>query len=185
MRVRGRLLVTAGAILLLPVARAIPQSMDAVREGTRIRMSGPTIQGSPLVGTLVGVDALRLTLELDASHELQSVPRSAVEKLEVSRGRRSYTKKGALIGFGMGAIVAGAALVAVSSGANGWSVDSGDVVAGVCLLGGGGAALGALVGAGSSTERWEEAGPERFVLRIVPTPGGVGVSARLLLAPSR
>jgi hypothetical protein len=84
----------------------------------------------------------------------------AIDRLEVSRGRRSNAGKGALLGLAIGAgagLVFGALASAEEcSGFGCTEVGPGEVVAVMALFGATGAGLGALIGAASHSERWEQ-----------------------------
>lgn len=184
MRTTGTILATAAGALLLSPSPTEAQPSGTITEGARVRITAPEIQTRPIVGTLVGIEPGGLSLERDGDHRQELIPRTAVRKVEISAGRKSNTRKGALIGFTVGAALAGAFALALASGD--WSVGGGELARAVGILGGGGAAVGGLLGAAIKTERWEESSPEQVRVSVVPAPGGgVGVSVRLRLDHSR
>lgn len=163
------------AMLLLPTVQATAQQSATITEGTRVRVRAPSIRDKSFKGTLVGIDSGSLTLELDGSHDHEIVPLSALKKLEVNVGQKGNAGAGFVLGFGAGAGVA--ALVSLGMGS-----ESGETVKGVAILGGIGAAIGALTGALIKTEHWKKTDIERFQVSLGPAAGGgVGVSVQIKL----
>lgn len=180
-------LVVAAVICLGPrVTLLAQQPAPALDVGTRVRLTVPCQSGSPsttaagqatcrFAGSLARVSAGTITLTAHDSvthHDL-----SAVQRLEISRGRRSYWLVGAGTGFLVGA---GATYVVLHTGgstalcdrsANQDALASGECL-GLTALGGlVGAGLGALVGGLIRTERWEDSPLERLRLTVRPRPG--------------
>lgn len=171
-----------GVLLLSPLhlgAQEPAQQAESLRSGSRVRISAPSVSSRPLSGTVFFAEGD--TLFLDRKHRPGAViPMSAVESIEISRGRDHW--RGALQGAGIGAAVGGVAfgVAAVSSG--GWSCDyclygnslvTGFII-GAVYVGVPSGLIGGLVGA----ERWERIAPP-VKLRLTPEPGGggsVGVS---------
>lgn len=157
---------SAALVLAAALAWAVPltaQQLPVVEPGHRVRLtlspdsqSGRTIR---IVGTLMrlGPDSIAVY-----DQDRQAVVTAALEaaaRLEASRGHRSYTLRGTLIGLAAGA-AGGIATGLLVCGTGDCISSGGDwegLVVGVLGIGGGlvGAGVGALVGAGLSGERWE------------------------------
>ncbi|MBI4531314.1 MAG: hypothetical protein HY709_07300 [Candidatus Latescibacteria bacterium] len=73
-----------------------------IAPGARVRLTVPTVVGSRLSGTLVAWDVEKLVVQRGEGDSVL-IARTAVTRLEVSRGRRSRDKEGAGIGFLVGA----------------------------------------------------------------------------------
>jgi hypothetical protein len=83
-----------------------PARVDA---GSRVRIAAPVFGGKKRVATVVSVTSDSLVLRQSASTNYQSVAKSDITGLEVSRGTHTRKGKGALLGLligaGTGAIV--------------------------------------------------------------------------------
>lgn len=101
-----------------------------------------------MVGTLVGVNAHEVRLQLRDSGETITVPLDEMQQGEFSREARSAAGRGALIGFLLGAVV--------GSAAGGCDCNQPGLARGFSglLLGGLGSGIGALVGTGFRMEDW-------------------------------
>jgi len=92
-----------------------------------------------------------------------SVARSAIKRVEISRGSHSHSGADALIGLGAGALVGGAlGAVAGSDLSNECAQNDcghGLVVFGGLLVGALGAGVGAVIGSFSHSERWDSVPP--------------------------
>lgn len=131
--------------------------------GQRVRIQTSSAE-TPLVGTLRQVDERTLLVD-DGNGAFTSVPTADVRKIELSTGRHSNVKRGAIIGGAVGVALAVGAIIAVC--------DDTDCEYGraVTALGLGGAATGALVGAPIKTERWRSVPLEGVRSRVdVPRP---------------
>ena len=150
-----RLLSTSLSLLLsMPCLSVLADETPGppLAQGDRVRVRAPSVADRAIVGSLLRADqgALAVTRS-DGS--VVDVPRSAIQALEIFRGRGSHPGKGAAIGA-----VAGAGVVLEQTLA-----ESGcDPDLGGCplyfVVGAVGAAVGALVGAGIGamvkTDRW-------------------------------
>ena len=162
--------VVAGLAAYLGAAaevRAQPTAQPGLSPGARVRVtvgapvaerhSGAFSQGAQrrLVGTLEAVREDTLVLR---GKTVQLVPVDSVRLLEVSRGRHRQTWSGAGLGFALGA-GAGALFGVLGSSfcESSECVDSGEFTAGsVVALGVVGGLIGAVVGAATETDTWEE-----------------------------
>jgi hypothetical protein len=139
----------------------------------RVRVTAPTIDPRPLVGTVQGLSADAIELAVKGREGTTHILRASVLQLEVSQGRNR--RKGLLVG---GAAVAAVGAVVGAVGCR----DSSDWDSWMCagILGGFGfavgAGVGAIVGAG---DHWTELPSDRLRVTLAPTPGrGVGLSLR-------
>ncbi len=184
--------ILVAILAFVPLASATAQ----VRPGERVRVSGPPIcpptyticVGGPRlqsVGTFVTWEVD--TLVVQSNGDTLSVPANLVTRLDVSRGRKTNTGKGAGIGFLLGGLV-GAVIVYASyeECVGGWAClgDLGpgaNVAAGGVIGGLGGLVAGALIGLEIQTDRWQEVPLDRLRVSLGPQRDGrfgVGASVR-------
>lgn len=172
-----RLIALCSAILLVAaVSRATAQEpAPVVDSGARVRLS--TDSGT-IVGSLVRADSGGFWVSADPSREQVFVSRQSVKRLEVGLGTRSHAGQGALAGFFIGAGVGVIAGVAEGSDPPnafiGFSAGDKAAILGL-TLGGVGAALGALVGAGATEDDWHEYRPSDVHVTLRSYPRGVGL----------
>ncbi len=153
---RAALLVTV--TLSLPLLRVPAQEL-----GQRIRLRTDSAPSRWAVGTLMAQDADSFRLLLAGQAAPVSVARSAVTRLEISRGRKRAVLEGVSAGFGLG-FMAGVNVAGRAEGSrgcpNGFSgLCALDMEAYVFQSGVKGGVIGRLVGAAIGfavrTERWE------------------------------
>jgi hypothetical protein len=124
--------------------------------GARVRVH----QGSEsLTGLLVSLDSAGLVIATDKSDTV-TAPRTSITAVEVSTGTKSRAGKGALIGLGVGAAAGVIVGLAASSSDNGDFLDygAGTWAAAMGLTGAAiGAGLGALIGSGQQSDKWQPA----------------------------
>lgn len=147
-------LLLSGVLIAAPGA-AVGQESRAIESGSRVRIRLAQPRATWVRGKLLMVTPDSLRLVTPERRDTLAILGPTVARLQVSQGRRSNVRTGALIGA---AIVAGAGVplsIAVASTFNG-DVDAGGVVAGTIFFAAGGAAVGALVGALVRTERWAD-----------------------------
>jgi hypothetical protein len=158
--VRTRTVLAVVATLFAP-SPLLAQSRE-LEPGVRVRVTAPSFQLSPLIGSFQELDARLSRLTLLTGGDEVEIPISAVRQLEVSQGTRSYAGLGAAIGLGAGLTYA-TTLVILGEGAM-----SGDLLyLGYWIAGGTGALVGAIVGSLVETERWEEVPVEKLRISIV------------------
>jgi hypothetical protein len=177
---RPILLVVIGWLGVLRVLSA--QDTSALHAGARVRL---TTETGRFVGTLQSRANDSVTI-LDASRNaVLVVAMGTVRRLEVSRGERSRTGRGALIGLVSGT-AAGVLAGLVLCGGNRCSSSGGEFGGLITLvLGGTGAAagtgVGALVGSRIRSERWEQAPLSRLHIQLMrQRSGDLGVGLRLV-----
>lgn len=189
---RHRVVKAGRLCLLVSVATVVGASELATQEvtlgvGTRVRVNAPTLFQQQITGEVAAVEEAALEMRIDAGTTAVSVPFSAIERLQISRGDHSNSGKGALIGLGVGAglgLALGIAAAAADDG-NGsywdWDVGAGEVLAVTAVFGAAGAGVGALIGLASRTESWQTIPTDGVRPTVTPQPGGVtlGMSLRL------
>lgn len=144
-----------------------PEGTVTLLAGTRVRLTWRE-QGRTLAGelralrgdTLVVYDPVR-------SHEVTPLV-GELRSLEVASGRRTAARAGAMVGGVLG-VVAGVALASGTSQDNAF-FDNGPFLIGMGVASAG-AVLGALVGSGMVTERWEPLPLERLRVALARQPG--------------
>ncbi len=175
--------ILVAILAFVPLASATAQ----VRPGARVRVTGPPIcpptyilcvggPGLQSVGTFV---AWKFdTLIMESNGNVLALPLDSVTKLEVSWGRKTNTGMGAGIGFFVGGVV-GAVIgyASYEECVGGWAClgDTGPepyAVAGALVGGFGGLAVGVLIGATSTTDRWRDVPLDRLLVSVGPQRDG-------------
>ena len=161
--------------------------------GQRVRVSpagratAPDGRSAPaVVGVLESHDDHQLTISAKGMDKPAVVPLSAVRRIEVSRGRRSFAKQGAVAvgsaGVLFGLLVGYACLEGCMEGEGTARV----LLVAPLVFGGMGAAAGGIVGAPFRTERWERmplpapnASSGRVRFSVHPVPRGAAAAMTL------
>jgi hypothetical protein len=132
------------------------------------------------------MDSDSYVLDVEGRYKPVAVPLTSLTSLQVSRGKRSLAGPGALVGMVTGG-VAGVSL-ALSACKDDFCQSNGEdkTVVVALVLGVGGAALGAgvgaLLGAFKKVDRWEEVPLDAIRVGPAPNaPGGVAISVSLRL----
>ena len=145
-----------------PSAEAAAQVPPDSIVGQRARLRQATA-GSPMVESIgIVQDLTPDSIRLDRDRGVRTAALSPTVRLEISRGVRANTGRGAWIGALIGGLGMGT-LGALSCDGRGniVSFSSSDCAKGGALLGGAaGALLGLGIGALVRTERWEEVHPD-------------------------
>jgi hypothetical protein len=157
------------ACLAGPAHAEDAQSLSA---GTLVRVTAPAVSRKSLTGSIVSATEQEIVLALPDS-EPRTIPRSAVTRLEWSRGYRRHPIPGAVVGGLLGGAFFGAASMALCDAAS-CSVSMAAVGVGFAL----GALPGAGVGALIKTREWAEVKPSRVKVGVAPVRGR-GVAAQL------
>ncbi|MGH7702236.1 MAG: hypothetical protein ACREMO_04045 [Gemmatimonadales bacterium] len=132
-----------------------------------------------LTGTVASIAHDTMTIRLDQRGKSASVPVAAIQRLEVSNGKKTRFWHGAGIGALVGVFVGVAIGDAAASPYDGYAsiVQAGGGILGA-LSGG---LIGGVFGSISHTDRWENLEPHRLRATVAPAgaPGvGVGISLR-------
>ena len=166
--------------LLISFTTLSAQEPPNIELGSRVRVTAPTIGLSKYTGTLMATD--NDTLVVDTL----SIPMRALTGLDVHRGVKSNAGKGAINGgLITGALGLAFTIAFIASDCDGWGCGSaGEQVWGMVLIPAifalPGAGIGALIGASSTHDKWEEMPLDRFRLSLAPRRDGfsVGLSVR-------
>jgi hypothetical protein len=176
------------AIMILMVAVIIPatvsaQNLDSIYKfdtviftGERVRIQSEQDPGNWMEGRIVSQDFFSLKLLVEA--DTLSVPLAEIEKMEISRGTSNNAGKGALAGgvvVGFSGLMLGASLKDDPF----YDVSGEDLAALTVAAFGVGALVGGIIGALSSTEKWDEV--ESIQVNPFISPGrapGIAVSMR-------
>jgi len=154
----SRTAALVAALCVSPILALASQARPVVAPGDRVRV---TTEDWELVGTLLaqGDDSLRLQVIGEVTPV--SVARSAIKRLEISRGSHSSTGSGALIGLGAGVLAGGALGAEANSPCDPevFGCGPGLVVGGGLLVGAIGAGIGAVIGSLSHSEQWDSVPP--------------------------
>jgi len=152
--------LAAGAAFALALGGALPEDAGAQvilpPPGTRVRVTLDTSE--QVTGKLAGAHRDTLLVRPELQETDRAMALGSLTRLEVSRGIRPQTGKGALIGLVSGAAAGAASGMVVCSGGN--CVNSGEdlttLVPVVLGIGGGvvGAGVGALIGSRFRGEHW-------------------------------
>jgi hypothetical protein len=156
---------------------------DVVTRGARIRVTSPTRDARPVIGTLVNLERDTLTMIAMSDSHAVALPVASVRALEISRGRVTHLDRDAGIGFlvgaGAGALIGAAEYTPrrpqgfeiVLFDSRGTHAAAGAVVGGLVGLG-----LGLAVGSHGS-ERWVGVDPASVRITWLPVSRGAAFSA--------
>jgi hypothetical protein len=144
------------AIVELFLVGAVDAAYGQADSGSRIRITTDVRSPKPMVGTLVSADSDSLRLTSAKDQRLLTVPTRSVVRLQMSRGQRTSTGRGALIGALAGGVTALVLGVAASTENDSWvEVGGPEIAAAMGILGLAGAGIGALIGSVSHHEHWD------------------------------
>ena len=170
-----RTAISAAALLstLIPADQLAAQA-----DGTPIRLQTAARPGKWITGRAAGVTADSIGIVPLKHPDTLRYARGDLQRMDVSRGRKSYAGRGALIGTGVGLAI-GVVVVATAD----WN-DCSDweglcEVAGagiVALSTAGGAGAGAIIGAFSHHEKWKAVKLGQHVSAGLQGHRGVGLT---------
>ncbi len=172
----------------VPGPASAPGQPAAIDSGTRIRirqLSGNATR--TLTGTVVAADTGSIVLHLDRNDDYApdprfaalghaprdtaiEVPRSTIERLELSAGKTSNVRTGLLVGGVTGAaagLVVGIATQCSVDESIVCSNDPGSILGTTAIMGAAGVGIGALIGALGSHEQWRRPNDEVAVRPIL------------------
>lgn len=165
----------------------------SIAPGDRVRVTAPSMDLEKGVGTVAALETDTLVVNTGERADALEVPLADVTKLEVHRGQKSRTGRGALIGAGVGAL-AGVATVAIACASttggcdfseSGGSDELSDLAVATALVLMGtvvGAGVGAIIGLATRVDRWQAVPLDDIRVGPSPvTPDGVAVSVTLRL----
>ena len=165
MRMRSLLAIGLTAAPLTAIAS---QESPVVKPGDRVRIMAPSVSRAPFAGTLVTLQTDSLVVQGGANTWRLSL--ASVERVELSRGRKSNV----LLGAGIGLLVGAGIGAMIGSGCDTeLFATKGECIAlGAGVFGGAGALVGAISGALTRTERWAEVPLDDLRISIMPRRGG-------------
>lgn len=173
-------LFAAALLLALPSDPGAAQAAAAPpAPGARIRVHTRYIY----IGTLLSLDTSALVLRRDALRDTLRLPLATIGRLDVSTGKKSGAGRGAklglIVGAGVGAAVGLAAAEDCSS--QDFVCFGPEVIPAMAIVVGAmGAGLGALIGAASPIDRWEQVRVRPVGVGVAPLPRGhVGIGASI------
>jgi len=139
---------------------ALSQAPVPLTVGSRVRLKTVAPSAKSVQGDLLRLSEDSLHIVPAGGADTLAFATGAIDRLEVSRGQHSKTGRGAVLGAAIGAgagLVFGALASAEEcSGLGCPEIGPGEIVAVMALFGATGAGLGALIGAASHSERWEQ-----------------------------
>ncbi len=172
--------ILVAILAFVPLASATAQ----VRPGARVRVSGHSCQPfynncgegwAERVGTFVAWKSD--TLVVQSNGDTVQVALMNVTRLDLHMGRKAQAYNGAVVG-GLVVVVPLAILFAFCDD---FCPSAGEAARGLLVWGAAGAFVGALVGASTNTDRWEEVPLDQLRVSFGPQPDGrvgLGLSVR-------
>jgi hypothetical protein len=144
------------------------QQPHLLQRGARVRLRTDSAAGSLMVGTVAQADSTGIAVVAARDSAPTFVPSERIYRLEVSRGRHPQTGRAVLIG----ALVGGALGFAIAprDAGEGGTLGPEVQVAGALLVGGIGAAVGAILAKGTAGEQWEPVPIPTVSARRSPEP---------------
>lgn len=130
----------------------------------KIKLSRPLRKKTRIVGTVMAVNADTLSLRIKKQSEPLMIPLSYLKKIEVSRGKKSRAIKGAFVGFLVGFATAEAVCADIRYEDSG-TMGPDQWACGLLIGGPAGGVIGAVMGAASKGDRWEEV-PSNATIRV-------------------
>jgi hypothetical protein len=184
MRKMSLVVIILGGLAASP-GRLMAGEGPAFEAGSAVRV---TVQKEVFVGRLSAIEDDALLIAREGKSDLR-LSRRAIDRLEVSAGRRSTGQRllsGA--GYGFLSLAIPGVVLGLASGSDPadwppnlrWSAGEKGVFSGACL-GVVGAVLGAITGVAKHGERWQTVrahGPAGLSLNVEPARQGAGLSVR-------
>ena len=173
--------IAVSLVFLLTPAGLLAQEGSRLAPGSRVQVHLTDPKPHLVRGTLVGgaTDSVRMLTR--GGRDTLVFSSAAASQLDTTAGQRTRTGKGAVMG---GAIGAGLGLAlgiaAAAEGCSGFCTDvgAGQVAGAALIFGGIGAAVGALIGSATHTDRWLPASKPWTVV-VAPGIGEKGMGMRL------
>jgi hypothetical protein len=155
------------ALVLTASVDLVAQQEPPVAPGDRVRVTAPTIDRRPLVGTLIALDVDTCALQVEGRADPLALPLASVIMLEVSD-----QKSGIIIGAVVGGLVGGIAGAVATYASCIMKCSPEEARDDALRRGAGGAVvgagIGALLGSAIKTDRWEVVPLDRIRLSLTP-----------------
>ena len=184
----SRIRSCAAAVLVFAAVAppiALSQAAPTLTPGTKVRAKATAAGAQWIQGEFVRMTSDTVFIRDPSAADTLRLATSSLTHFQVSRGLHARTGKGALLGLGIGAgtgLLLGLAASAEScTGFCPVEVGPGEILAAAALLGGVGAAIGALIGSASHGERWQRIDPLPKAARLRPVRGGIQIGVALRL----
>ncbi len=173
MRIRIRAINTALLISSSGCAVAT-QAIPTLTPGARVRAWNSPPADQKVVGTLLEIRSDTLLLQEDGWADTTPILRTAVTRLDISVGHMRHTGRGAARGFLFGGAVGALAGVIIGSSFECGTGDCGKegAIAFGAIGAGTGLLIGALVGAITTSDRWQEVPVDRLRVGLIPQRNG-------------
>ena len=168
----ARILGVLVFVISISATQAFAQDAPGIAVGTRVRVEAATVSTKPVTGTIVRLDETSMTVLVNPASPPKVLPRDAITKMEVSVGRRSKAKLGALIG----AVALAISAASEESSCSGIVCVEPHKEAVVAFAGAVGAGLGALIGAGFRKDTWAQVESPGLRVSVSPNRNGGAIS---------
>lgn len=112
-RKKGIILIMMVLGLLMVVTSTGHAQIDSLKAGDRIRVSVPSYSKNRIIGTVEGISPIAIKLATQRSDKI--IPRTSIERLWVSQGRKSNFAKFIVIGATVGGLIMGVSSLASNS----------------------------------------------------------------------
>ena len=191
--------ILVAILAFVPLASVTAQEPPPVKVGDRVRVTAPDLGRREGTVQLLTTDSLVMRLKEYGGWPVYSargmpnisargmpnrlaIPLASVTRLELSTPGGSRAGRGALIGLALGGIGGAVGAGAACASSTFFRDDSGGcAVMGFAVFGASGALLGAIIGAMTTSTRWEEVPLDRLRLQVAPQRDGrfgLGLSVR-------
>ncbi|MFH1699829.1 MAG: hypothetical protein ABIE07_04505 [Candidatus Zixiibacteriota bacterium] len=142
--------------------------IDSVKPGQRLRIKAPDISPSRIVGRVdsIKADTIFLVARQGAKNPyIRRIPIASIVNCEVSIGRKTNARQGALYGLIVGSVLGGVKSLIGDDD----SYDMAEGPAAIPILGGLGCIFGAVFGTIAKTDRWQEITSDKISFKIMPS----------------
>ena len=138
------------------------QATDSLPIPARVRVIAPPFLSGPTIATVTARGPAFLVLDIPARGSL-SIPLGSIQRLDISRGRKTRTGTGALVGLLVGTAATAVFLAGFCSDPD-TLCQTDEVGLAFVLIAGPPTLVGALIGAAVRSEDWDRISLQRFGL---------------------
>jgi hypothetical protein len=178
-------MIIAGAASLANASRGVAQTAPLVEEGSRVRITSPSLGLTEAVGTVQGATDEELVVRFEYPRRLATVDRSDITGMDISVRRERKVLKGLGVGVLVGA--SSGVLIGLASGDDegsflAFTAEEKAMIAGLGL-GLVGGAVGLIVGALNRNDVWAPTLPNDVDVAVLPIvrAGAAGVQVSFAL----